>query len=210
MQSVVVVDDHPAIRLAVRSTLEATGQFEIVGEASDGPSALAVIRERQPKLVILDLDLPRLNGLDVIERVRKLHRDTKLLVLSGQQESIFGARAVKAGANAFISKTEDLQRLIQAAHTVLAGYSMFATSVLASQSAVADGTRPGSLIKSLSDRELTVLQYLARGLSNKEIAETLLISNKTISGYKARIFQKLSISTLVELVDFSRAHQLVA
>jgi DNA-binding NarL/FixJ family response regulator len=209
MQSVVVVDDHPAIRLAVRSALEATGQFEIVGEASDGPSALTVIRELQPKLVILDLDLPRLNGLDVIERVRKLHRGIKLLVLSGQQESIFGARAVKAGANAFISKTEDLQRLIQAAHTVLAGYSMFATSVLASQSALADGTRPGALIKSLSDRELTVLQYLARGLSNKEIAETLLISNKTISGYKARIFQKLSISSLVELVDFSRAHQLV-
>lgn len=210
MQSVVVVDDHPAIRLAVRTALEAAGQFEVVGEASDGPSALAVIRERQPKLVILDLDLPRLNGLDVIERVRKLHRDTKLLVLSGQQESIFGARAVKAGANAFISKTEDLQRLIQAAHTVLAGYSMFATSVLASQSAIADSTRTGSLIKSLSDRELTVLQYLARGLSNKEIAETLLISNKTISGYKARIFQKLGISSLVELVDFSRAHQLVA
>lgn len=210
MQSVVVVDDHPAIRLAVRTALEATGQFEVVGEASDGPSALAVIRERQPKLVILDLDLPRLNGLDVIERVRKLHRDTRLLVLSGQQESIFGARAVKAGANAFISKTEDLQRLIQAAHTVLAGYSMFATSVLASQSAIADSTRTGSLIKSLSDRELTVLQYLARGLSNKEIAETLLISNKTISGYKARIFQKLGISSLVELVDFSRAHQLVA
>jgi two-component system response regulator EvgA len=209
MHSLVVVDDHPAIRLAVRSALEATGQFEVVGEASDGPSALAVIREFQPKLVILDLDLPRLNGLDVIERVRKLHSDTKLLVLSGQQESIFGARAVKAGANAFISKTEDLERLIQAAHTVLAGYSMFATSVLASQSAVVDGNRPGGLIKSLSNRELTVLQYLARGLSNKEIAETLLISNKTISGYKARIFHKLSISSLVELVDFSRAHQLV-
>jgi len=170
---------------------------------------LTVIRELQPKLVILDLDLPRLNGLDVIERVRKLHGDTKLLVLSGQQESIFGARAVKAGANAFISKTEDLKRLVQAAHTVLAGYSMFATSILASQAALADGARPGALIKSLSDRELTVLQYLARGLSNKEIAETLLISNKTISGYKARIFQKLSISSLVELVDFSRANQLV-
>ena len=209
MKSVVVVDDHPAIRFAVRSALEATGQFEVVAEANDGPSALAIIREHQPKLAILDLALPRLNGLDLIERVRKLHRDTKVLVLSGQQESIFGARAVKAGANAFISKTEDLQRLIQAAHAVLAGYNMFTTSILGSQAAFADGTRPGALIKSLSDRELAVLQYLARGLSNKEIAETLLISNKTISGYKARIFQKLSISSLVELVDFSRAHQLV-
>ena len=132
----------------------------------------------------------------------------QLLVLSGQQESIFGARAVKSGANAFISKTEDLDRVVQAAYTVLAGYSMFATSVLKAQVGLEDG-RPGALIKSLSDRELTVLQYLARGLSNKEIADTLLISNKTISGYKTRIFEKLSISTLVELIDFSRAHQLV-
>lgn len=209
MHSVVVVDDHPAIRLAVRTALEATGQFEVIGEAGDGPSALAVIREYQPHLVVLDLDLPRLNGLDVIERVRKGQPETKLLVLSGQDESIFGARAVKAGANAFISKSEDMQRLIQAAQAVLAGYSIFASSILTSQSTFVDGARPGALIRRLSDRELTVLQHLARGLSNKEIAEMLLISNKTISGYKARIFEKLNISSLVELVDFSRAHHLV-
>jgi two-component system response regulator EvgA len=208
MHSVVLVDDHPAIRLSVRSALEATSHFRVAAEAADGPSALATIREHQPDLVILDVDLPRLNGLDVIERVTKLQYQTKLLVLSGQQEAIFGARAVKAGANAFISKSEDLERVVQAAYTVLAGYSMFATSVLKAQAGVGDG-KPGTLIKSLSDRELTVLQYLARGLSNKEIADTLLISNKTISGYKTRIFEKLSISTLVELVDFSRAHHLV-
>ena len=209
MHSVVLVDDHPAIRLAVRSALEATGEFNVVAEAGDGPSALATIREHHPDLVILDVDLPRLNGLDVIERVRNLQHQTKLLVLSGQQESIFGVRAVKAGADAFISKTEDLGRVVQAAYTVLAGYSIFATSVLKDRTGSEDG-KSGALLESLSDRELTVLQYLARGLSNKEIADTLLISNKTISGYKARIFEKLSISTLVELVDFSRAHCLVA
>lgn len=210
MHSVVVVDGHPAIRLAVRTALEGTGEFDVIGEAGDGPSALAVVRELEPDLVVLDLDLPRLNGLDVIERVRKALPQCKLLVLSGQEESIFGARAVKAGANAFISKSEDLRRLIDAAHAVLAGYSIFATSILASQSTLLDGSRPNALIKRLSDRELTVLQHLARGLSNKEIAEVLLISNKTISGYKARIFEKLNISSLVELVDFSRTHRLVA
>ncbi|SEB11131.1 response regulator transcription factor [Variovorax sp. YR216] len=209
MHSVVVVDGHPAIRLAVRTALTGTHQFEVIGEAGDGPSALETIRELAPELVVLDLELPRLNGLDVIERVRKALPETKLIVLSGQEESIFGARAVKAGANAFISKSEDLQRLIHAAHAVLAGYSIFATSILASQSTLLDGSRPNALIRRLSDRELTVLQHLARGLSNKEIAEILLISNKTISGYKARIFEKLNISSLVELVDFSRTHRLV-
>jgi DNA-binding NarL/FixJ family response regulator len=209
MQSVVVVDGHPAIRLAVRTALTATGQFEVIAEAGDGPSALEIIRELEPQLVVLDLDLPRLNGLDVIERVRKALPETKLVVLSGQEESIFGARAVKAGANAFISKSEDLQRLVHAAHAALAGYSIVATSILATQSTLLDGSRPNALIRRLSDREITVLQHLARGLSNKEIAEILLISNKTISGYKARIFEKLQISSLVELVDFSRTHRLV-
>lgn len=209
MHSVVVIDGHPAIRLAVRTALTGTDQFEVIGEAGDGPSGLEIIRELAPELVVLDLELPRLNGLDVIERVRKALPETKLIVLSGQDESIFGARAVKAGANAFISKSEDLHRLVHAANAVLAGYSIFATSILTSQSTLLDDSRPNTLIRRLSDRELTILQHLARGLSNKEIAGILLISNKTISGYKARIFEKLKISSLVDLVDFSRTHRLV-
>lgn len=210
MHTVIVVDDHPAIRLAVRSALEGGGEFKVVGEAGDGPTALAAIRDLQPDLVILDLDLPRLSGLDLIERLRKSQPATKLLVLSAQQESIFAARTVQAGANGFMSKSEDMSAVTQAAKTVLAGYSMFPTSALSSHANTNAGAPPDALMKSLSDRELTVLQYLARGMSNKEIAETLLISNKTISSYKTRIFEKLGISTLVELVDFTRAHNLVS
>ena len=200
MHTVVVVDDHPAIRLAVRSALE----------AGDGPTALAAIRDQQPDLVILDLDLPRLSGLDLLERVRKSQPEIKLLVLSAQQESIFAARTVQAGANGFMSKNENMTTVVQAAQTVLAGYSMFPSSALSPQAHFNAPDTPDALIKTLSDRELTVLQYLARGMSNKEIAETLLISNKTISSYKTRIFEKLRISTLVELVDFTRAHRLIS
>src|ERR1700761_2729743 len=131
MNSVIIVADHPAIRLAVRSALAATGDFEIVGEAADGPSALALIREHRPALVILDLDLPRLSGLDLIERVKRSQPTTKLLVLSAQQESIFAVRTVQAGANGFMSKHEDMQAVVLAAQTILAGYNMFPTSALA-------------------------------------------------------------------------------
>ena len=210
MNSVIIVDDHPAIRLAVRSALGTTGDFEIVGEAADGPSALALIREHRPALVILDLDLPRLSGLDLIERVKRSQPTTKLLVLSAQQESIFAVRTVQAGANGFMSKHEDMQAVVLAAQTILAGYNMFPTSALAAHGKPSGSSQPEALLTSLSDRELTVLQYLARGMSNKEIAETLLISNKTISSYKTRIFEKLGISTVVELVDFTRAHQLIS
>lgn len=209
MHTVIVVDDHPAIRLAVRAALEAAGGFKVVGEAGDGPTALAAFREHTPDLIILDLDLPRLSGLDLIERVRRSQPSAKLLVLSAQQASIFAARTVQAGANGFMSKSENMAAVVQAAQTVLAGYSLFPSSALTSQHS--NSASPAdALIKTLSDRELTVLQYLARGMSNKEIAETLLISNKTISSYKTRIFEKLRISTLVELVDFTRAHHLIS
>ncbi|MDM0011583.1 response regulator transcription factor [Variovorax sp. J22P168] len=210
MHTVIVVDDHPAIRLAVRSALEATGNIKVIGESNDGPSALAAIRELRPDLVILDLDLPRLSGLDLIDRVRKSQPATRLLVLSAQQESIFASRTVQAGANGFMSKSENMAAVVQAVQTVLAGYSMFPSSALSARAGSGTAASGDALLNTLSDRELTVLQYLARGLSNKEIAETLLISNKTISSYKTRIFEKLGISTLVELVDFTRARNIVS
>lgn len=208
MHSTVIVDDHPAIRLAVRSVLETSGAFKIVGEADSGPAALATIREHQPALVVLDLDLPKMNGLELIERVKASNPEIKLLVLSAQQEGIFATRALQAGANGFLSKSEGMSAIVQAAQSVLAGYGVFPSSALGALSSNA-GAGPAELVKALSDRELTVLQLLARGMSNKEIGEALLISNKTVSSYKTRLFEKLSISTLVELVDFARANNLV-
>jgi DNA-binding NarL/FixJ family response regulator len=116
---------------------------------------------------------------------------------------------MQAGANGFLSKTEDMRKLVDAAQAVLAGYSMFPSSALVSLTNPV-GVNATALVNSLSDRELTVLQHLARGMSNKDIADTLLISNKTVSSYKARLFEKLSISTLVELVDFARKNNLVS
>jgi len=208
MLSVVIVDDHPAIRMAVRSVLQAGEKLTVVGEAENGPEAITMVRELRPALVILDLDLPRMNGLELIERLRTIDPALKLLVLSAQQESIFATRALQAGANGFMSKSEDMSAIVQASMSVLAGYSVFPSSALVSLSG-APGTSTATLIRSLSDRELTVMQHLARGQSNKEIADTLLISNKTVSSYKTRIFEKLGITTLVELLDIARANELI-
>jgi len=208
MLSVVIVDDHPAIRMAVRSVLQAGEKLSVVGEAENGPEAITMVRELRPALVILDLDLPRMNGLELIERLRNIDPALKLLVLSAQQESIFATRALQAGANGFMSKSEDMSAIVQASMSVLAGYSVFPSSALVSLSG-APGTSTATLIRSLSDRELTVMQHLARGQSNKEIADTLLISNKTVSSYKTRIFEKLGITTLVELLDIARANELI-
>jgi len=206
MHSIVIVDDHPAIRLAVRSVLEGSGQYQVIGEADNGPSALALIRELQPALVVLDLDLPKMTGLELIERVKATQPAVKLLVLSAQQEGIFATRALQAGANGFLSKSEGMSSIVQATQAVLSGYAVFPNAALAGPT----GASGADLVKTLSDRELTVLQQLARGMSNKEIGDALLISNKTVSSYKTRLFEKLNISTLVELVDFARANNLIA
>ncbi|HSV60734.1 MAG TPA: response regulator transcription factor [Variovorax sp.] len=178
MHSTVIVDDHPAIRLAVRSVLESSNLFKVVSEADSGPAALTVIRDQQPALVVLDLDLPKMNGLELIERLKASNPAIKLLVLSAQQEAIFATRALHAGANGFMSKSEGMSSIVQAAQSVLAGYSVFPSSALGALSGTV-GSTPADLIKTLSDRELTVLQQLARGMSNKEIGDALLISNKT-------------------------------
>ena len=112
----------------------------------------------------------------------------------------------KAGANGFLSKSEGMSSIVQATQAVLSGYAVFPNAALAGPT----GASGADLVKTLSDRELTVLQQLARGMSNKEIGDALLISNKTVSSYKTRLFEKLNISTLVELVDFARANNLIA
>jgi DNA-binding NarL/FixJ family response regulator len=210
MKKFIIVDDHPAVRLAIRSAMEATGDLEMAAEAADGPAGLAAIRQCKPDLVILDLELPRLSGLDLIERLKRSQPDIKVLVLSAQQESIFALRTAKAGANGFMSKSATMEAVVLAAQTVLAGYNMFPAASSSARSMNKLNVGSERLLKDLSDRELTVLQYLCRGMSNKEIAETLLISNKTISSYKTRIFEKLGLSTFVELVDFARVHHLVS
>jgi DNA-binding NarL/FixJ family response regulator len=210
MYSVVVVDDHPAICLAVKATIEMDGEFKVVGEAATGLAALSIVRDRLPSLVVVDLDLPGMNGLSLIGRIRNEHPGVRLLVLSAQQEAIFAIRALKAGADGFVSKTEDMRKVAGAARSVLAGYSVFPMCALALfTDAGADAGSGASQLSSLTDRELTVLQYLARGLSNREISDLLHISNKTVSTFKARIFEKLGISTIVEVVDLARRHHLI-
>lgn len=209
MVTVVIVDDHPAIRLAMKMTLESQGGFQIVSDAATGPAALAAVREHSPELLILDLELPGMPGLAVIERIRSSGSKVKLLVVSAQQEAIFATRAMQAGADGFVSKSEDLLKVAEAARSIMAGYSVFPSSALVAFSHQGAESAVPTTLSTLTDRELVVVQYLARGMNNKEIGDLLLISNKTVSSFKARIFDKLGISSIVELIDFARSHHLI-
>lgn len=207
MRTALIVDDHPVIRMAVRMLLERNG-LEVVGEADNGVDAVQLVRQHEPDVVILDIGIPRLDGLNVISRIRSLGLDSHVLVLTSLPAEGFCQRCLQAGARGFVSKEEDLQNLVIAINSISAGFTFFPADVLP----VGQGT-PASeqeLVGRLSNQELMVLQYLASGLGNKEIAERMLLSNKTVSTYKSRIQQKLNLASLLELIEFARRNDLSA
>ncbi|CAB3640052.1 response regulator transcription factor [Achromobacter pestifer] len=205
MNTILIVDDHPLVRLAVRMLLETNG-FNVVGEVGNGIEAVQAFRDLSPDVVILDIGIPKLDGLSVISRMLAINPATNVLVLTSQSSEAFCHRCMQAGAKGFISKDEDLNKLVSAIKAVMAGYSVFPSMSVASE----HGRLPEpDMIKRLSDREMMVLQYLAQGQSNKEIGETLLISNKTVSTYKTRLLQKLGMASVVELAEFAKRNLLL-
>ncbi|MGE8175775.1 response regulator [Pseudomonas fluorescens] len=208
MYKALVVDDHPFIRSSVKMLLKQE-QFEVVAEAGNGADALQMAREHEPDLIILDISMPKLDGLEVISRISALGMPSKILVLTSQSPLFYSMRCMKAGAAGYISKTNDLDELVKAIKAVMSGYTFFpnlATSSVRRGDAEATDLE---LIQSLSDRELTILQQLSNGLSNKEIGDAMLLSNKTISTYKTRLIEKLRVKSVVYLADFAKRNNLV-
>ncbi|WP_375056782.1 response regulator [Zobellella sp. DQSA1] len=207
MPNILIVDDHPVIRLAVRQQLEHCG-YQVVAEAGSGTEAIQQARAHAVDLVILDISLPKLDGLEVIGRLRAQGGGAKVIVFTAQSGQHVVARCMRAGAMGFVSKDNELDTLGNAARMVLAGYSFFPYVEGATLESVTAGEEH-ALIERLTDREMTVLRQLALGKSNKQIAEAMLISNKTVSTYKTRVMQKLSADSLVELVEFAKRHHIV-
>ncbi len=207
MDRALIVDDHPAIRMAVATQLRSALGFQEVLEADNGQAALQMVHKTPPTLLIVDLAIPGMPCVDLIQRIVVDFPAVRLLVLSGTDIAFSPVRALRAGAHGFVAKQCGLDDLAQAARSVLSGYLHFPAHTLkaARQLAASGGDSTGCL----SRRELTVLQYLARGYANKSIAAELLISSKTVSTHKTNLMAKLNIGSLIELADFARRHKLI-
>lgn len=208
MFKALVVDDHPFIRASVKVLLGAE-QFEIVAEAANGVEAVRLAREHAPDLILLDIAMPLLDGLEVISRISALGLPCKVLVLTSLEASFYAMRCMKAGAAGYVSKAGSLEELTRAIKVVKGGYSYFPLLSSSSVRAGDNQTSEHDLIEKLSDRELAILQQLARGFSNKEIGDSMLLSNKTISTYKTRLIEKLNVKSVVYLADFAKRNKLL-
>ncbi|WP_454765751.1 response regulator [Cupriavidus campinensis] len=215
MTTILIVDDHPALRLAMRAHLSQLLGVNVLLEADNGQSAIEAVRRHKPDLVVLDLDIPRMSGLDAAPRMRAIHPAVRILILTAQDPTPFAARAYQAGAQGFISKTQDMDAIVRCVESVLGGFTVFPNGASGNPSAIGDTARESRMVsdaeglRKLSDKEVVILRMLARGMSNKTIGNALFISNKTVSSYKARIMAKLRAESLVDLVDFSRRCHLI-
>ncbi|BBR53950.1 MULTISPECIES: response regulator transcription factor [Pseudomonas] len=199
MTTVLMVDDHPTVRLAVRMLLERE-RFQVIGEAGDGIDAVQQARQLRPDVVILDIGLPGLDGMEVIKRLQLLEPAPKIMVLTGQPADLYVRRCLDAGIAAFVNKDEDLDALVFALKALVKGYSTFPQMSVNSSSLESECSR----LESLSNREMEVLRRLTRGENNKFIGECMNLSAKTISTYRGRIMDKLKTESLVEMVDLAK------
>ncbi|WP_242208508.1 MULTISPECIES: response regulator transcription factor [unclassified Pseudomonas] len=208
MKSALIVDDHPVVRAAIRIVLQATG-FKLIYEASQGNEVLSLIREHKPELVILDLNLPGLGGLDVLDRIKANELHSRVLVFSTHEPMFYQERCVRAGAMAYVTKTNQLEQLRNAIRAVMSGHSYFAALPDYVSTLNAVQVTEKQMIDQLSDRELNIFVQLAQGKSNKAIAEDMHLSHKTVSTYKTRLMKKLGVISAVLLREFAKRNHVI-
>lgn len=205
-KKVLIVDDHPVVCEAIRRTLEGQG-YTIIGETADGISALGMIEELKPEVVILDVSLEKMDGLTVLKRVAQANLDVRVLVFTAQSVDTYAMRCLQAGASGFVSKNEPLSKLLKAVDTIVEGYVFFPKKSMPFKDA--EWRAGNDTLAALTNRELEILKLLAEGLTNLEIAAKLHLSNKTVSGHKINILSKLGVTSVVDLVNIARQNDLV-
>lgn len=198
---VILIDDHPVVRRGVREAIAAEEGIEVVGEAATVDDARSLSEREQPDLATVDISLGDENGLELIKQLRGDHPRMKILVLSVHDEHLYAERALRAGADGYVRKSESADRIMEAVRTVVSGGTALTPLMTERlvQQAVRHGGEEASGIESLSNRELEVFQLIGRGLSTRKIARRLCISIKTVETHRENIKHKLDIGDAAEL-----------
>jgi two-component system nitrate/nitrite response regulator NarL len=208
---VLLVDDHPVVRKGLHSCLAHRDNLKIVGEACNGTEALQKVKELDPDVVLMDINMPGMDGLEVTEALRKDSPRTRVLVLSVHDTRDYVMRIVKAGARGYVLKDTPPEELVRAIETVNAGEAYFSPAVarIALNQYVAESDSSSPLTR-LSEREREVLVEIAEGKSNKEIASHLNIGVRTVETHRERIMRKLDIHSVAGLTKFAIANGMVS
>lgn len=203
--TILVVDDHEVVRSGIRSFLETTPEFQVVGEAASGEEALSLVSELIPDIVLLDLIMPGMDGIETTRRMRQISPRTQVVVLTSYHEDIHIFPALKAGAISYILKDMKMEKLVDVLHRAVQGevtlHPRLAARVL--QNLRGEDGEEQPLFTELTDRELEVLKRIANGLTNSQIAEKLYISENTVKGHVSNILNKLHLADRTQVAVYA-------
>jgi two-component system, NarL family, response regulator NreC len=210
---VVLADDHHLVRQGIRALLAQAGDIEVVGEAEDGPAAIELAQRLTPDVLVMDIGMPRMSGIEAIAQIHSLHLPTQMLILSMYSDEILVRQALRNGARGYLLKRSVVEELLLAVRAVHRSETylspQISNAILADFLARRDGTVETSLFDRLSPRERQVLQLVAEGRTNNEIAETLQIAVKTVEKHRASLMAKLKVQDLAGLLRKAMRHGLI-
>ena len=200
--TIVLVDDHAVVRAGVRRLLEQEALFDVIGEAESGEKAYQIFGELKPDVMVMDLSMPGMGGLEAIRRILMRHERARILVLTMHEDLSFANQALKLGAKGYLTKNTLADDLVKSIQTVSKG-DVFLSDEIAKKMAMQSISGNQDPIHELSAREFEIFRLLAEGLDIDAIATTLNISSKTVSNYQTMIKQKLNINSPVELIRYA-------
>lgn len=205
MTTAIIADDHEIVRRGLRTILESDGGCKVVAEAADGLTAVQLVEKHKPTVLILDLNMPRLHGIEVLRQTRASSPHTRVLVLSMHNDEAYVIETLRSGAMAYILKGSESQEIAHALTEVLAGRRFLSAplSEWAINALVSKPADAGDPLQSITPRERMVLQLAAEGASNGEIAEKLFISPRTAETHRTNLLRKLGLQTQTDLVRFA-------
>jgi two-component system response regulator NreC len=202
---VLIVDDHEMVRAGLRTIIENTGRMKVVGEAADGEEAIRLAQRLEPDVILMDIDMPRLDGIEATRRISALELGTGILILTRHDHKEYLEPIMSAGAMGFIRKSRGPEDLVRAVDLIAAGRTTMpreATQLYMRRRQEFDA-QPESPLSSLSSQEREILRLTARGYTASQIADKLSLARKTIENYRARLKEKLRLRDRSDWVDFA-------
>lgn len=209
----VLADDHAVVRSGLRMLLQAQPDMEIVGEADSGTQAVAQVRSLHPDIILMDIQMPGMNGIEATRQIKEAYGDTAVLALTMHEDDQYFFEMLQAGASGYLPKRAAPDELVHAIRTVSRGevflYPSLATRLVQSYLGGDAGSESEALVSDLTPREQEVLVHIAEGLTNPEIADKLIISVKTVDRHRENIMRKLNLHSRIDLVKYALKQGLI-
>lgn len=206
MITVLIVDDHELVRAGIRSLLSTVNGIKVIGEASTGEEAIKIAREKHPNVVLMDVRMPGIGGLEATRKLLRTDPDLKVIALTVCGEEPFPSKLLQAGAAGYLTKGSGLDEMVQAIHSVFHGKRYISPEVAQQLALKHLSDEKATPFETLSERELQVMLMITSGQKVQEISDKLCLSPKTVNSYRYRLFEKLGVNSDVELTHLAIRH----